>query len=60
MEGVTLRDQPSFIDDGEEWVVKLYYQDSGIVHPGSETLTGTDWRLNEMREFRLSVQRHPR
>jgi len=46
----------TFVDDGEEWVVKLYYQDSGIVHPGSETPTGTDWALDEMREFRLSVQ----
>ncbi|WP_335999371.1 MarR family transcriptional regulator [Halorientalis halophila] len=50
----------TFVDDGEEWVAKLYYQDSGIVHPGSKTPTGTDWRLDEMREFRLSVQRHPR
>lgn len=49
----------TFLDDGEEWVVTLYYQDSGIVHPGRETPTGTDWRLDEMREFRLSVKRHP-
>jgi hypothetical protein len=50
----------TFTDQGEEWLVKLYYQDSGIVHPGRETPTGTAWHLEEMREFRLSVQRHPR
>ena len=48
-----------FTDNGERWMVKLYYQDSGLVHPGNQTPQGTDWRLNEMREFRLSVKRHP-
>ncbi|MFC7138460.1 MarR family transcriptional regulator [Halosimplex aquaticum] len=42
---------------GESWNVKLYYQDSGIVHPGPSTPTGTDFRLDEIREFRLHVAR---
>lgn len=47
-----------FYDRGERWTVTLYYQDSNIVHPGSQLLTGTEWRLDEMREFRLKVKRH--
>lgn len=50
----------TFLDDGEEWVVKLYAQDSGIVHPGTETPGGTEWRLEEMREYRLKILRHPK
>jgi len=42
---------------GESWVVKLYYQDSGIVHPGPSTPTGTEFRLDEIREFRFHVSR---
>ena len=48
-----------FRDDGEHWVVRLYYQNSGIVHPGSKTPTGTEFRLDEMREYRLAISRHP-
>lgn len=48
-----------FLDRGERWVVKLYFQDSTIVHPGSQLPTGTDWRLHEMREFRMKIARHP-
>ena len=48
-----------FRDDGERWVVKLYYQDSGVVHPGRRTPTGTEFFLDTMREFRLAVARHP-
>jgi hypothetical protein len=47
-----------FHDRGERWTVTLYYQDSNIVHPGHRLPTGTEWRLNEMREFRLKVKRH--
>jgi predicted nucleic acid-binding protein len=47
-----------FTADGERWTVTLYYQDSNIVHPGSRLPTGTEWRLDEMREFRLKVARH--
>ncbi|MWG36092.1 DUF7845 domain-containing protein [Halomarina oriensis] len=48
----------SFVSEGERWVVKLYYQGSGIVHPGDQLPGGTDWRLGEMREFRLTIARH--
>lgn len=47
-----------FIDQGEHWEVTLYYQDSNVVHPGSRLTTGTEWRLEEMREFRLKVRRN--
>jgi len=46
--------------DGERWTTMLYYQDSGIVHPGEVTPGGTPFQLDEMREFRLKVQRHER
>ena len=47
-----------FHNRGERWTVTLYYQDSNVVHPGSRLPTGTEWRLDEMREFRLKVKRH--
>jgi hypothetical protein len=47
-----------FIDQGEEWTVTLYYQSSNIVHPGERLPSGTAWRLDEMREFRLTIARH--
>ncbi|WP_458188999.1 DUF7845 domain-containing protein [Haladaptatus sp. NG-WS-4] len=47
-----------FYDQGEQWMVTLYYQDSNVVHPGSRLPTGTEWRLDEMREFRLKVKRY--
>lgn len=47
-----------FTHQGEQWTVTLYYQDSNIVHPGTRLPTGTEWQLEEMREFRLSVSRH--
>ena len=47
-----------FHDQGERWAVTLYYQDSNVVHPGSRLPTGTEWRLDEMREFRLKIRRH--
>ena len=46
--------------DGETWVTKLYYQDSGIVNPGATTPQGTEFALDEVREFRIHVFRHPR
>ncbi|EMA20004.1 DUF7845 domain-containing protein [Haloarcula argentinensis] len=48
-----------FLQDGERWVVRLSYQDSNIVHPGERTPQGTDWQLQNMREYRLKVARHP-
>lgn len=41
---------------GTRWRATLYYQDSGIVHPGETTPTGTPFRLDEIREFRLSIE----
>lgn len=49
----------AFTLEDERWKVKLYYQSSNIVHPGSRLPGGTEWRLEEMREFRLQVRRHP-
>lgn len=40
---------------GEQWEVTLYYQDSNIVHPGTNTPAGTPFRVEEIREFRLAV-----
>lgn len=48
--------------EGERWVVKLYYQSSNIVHPDDPEQhlpAEIDWRLEEMREFRIAVRRHP-
>ena len=42
--------------DGEPWEVTLYYQDSGIVNPGEVTPYRTSFNLDELREFRLSVE----
>lgn len=47
----------TFVDEGEHWTATLYYQSSNILHPGSVLPTGSNWRLEEMREFRLSVRR---
>jgi hypothetical protein len=48
-----------FETDNERWVVRLYYQSSGLVHPGDVTPTGTEFRIDELREYRLKVARHP-
>jgi hypothetical protein len=41
---------------GTQWKATLYYQDSNIVHPGETTPTETPFRLDEIREFRISVE----
>lgn len=46
-----------FYSRGEKWTVTLYYQGSGIVPPGNQLPSGTEWRIEEMREFRLKVAR---
>jgi len=46
-----------FQHDGEHWQARLSYQDSNIVHPGGCTPAGTDWQLQEMREYRIKVMR---
>jgi len=42
--------------DGEPWKVTLYYQESGIIYPGESTPSGTPFQLDELREFRVSVE----
>lgn len=49
----------TFTCDGEQWRARLSYQSSNIVHPGEQTPQGTDWRLHEMREYRIKVYRDP-
>jgi hypothetical protein len=49
--------QATFQVEGERWQVSLWHTDSGLVHPGSHLPTGTAWYPDEMREFRLSVER---
>ena len=44
---------------GERWVARLSYQESNIVHPGSQTPQGTDFRIETIREYRIKVLRHP-
>jgi hypothetical protein len=46
-----------FSRDGETWLAKLYYQSSGIEHPGVRLPTGTEWDLDQVREFRVKVKR---
>lgn len=48
-----------FYESGEQWRARLSYQSSNIVHPGEQTPHGTDWRLQEMREYRIKVYRDP-
>lgn len=48
-----------FLDRGERWNARLSYQSSNIVHPGTRTPQGTEWRLDEIREYRIKVYRHP-
>lgn len=52
----------TFNVEGERWVAKLYYQDSGILHPDhdrQERPIGENWQLEQVREFRISLKRHP-
>ncbi|AGB16646.1 hypothetical protein Halru_2052 [Halovivax ruber XH-70] len=43
--------------DGEQWKATLYYQESGICHPGDETPQGTPIAIDEIREYRLAIER---
>jgi len=47
----------SFEIDGETWNATLYTQDSGIVNPGETTPFGTPFKIEEIQEMRLSVER---
>lgn len=48
-----------FEHDGNQWRPRLSYQSSNLVHPGRRTPFGTDWQLEEMREYRLKIFRDP-
>lgn len=45
----------SFEYAGEEWTAELTYQESGIQHPGSHTPDGTEFLIEELREYRIQV-----
>lgn len=45
----------TFEHEDEEWWVNLYYQESGIEHPGLATPNGTPIEVETLREFRLAV-----
>lgn len=44
-----------FEHDGEEWTVELTYQESGLEHPGTHTPSGTEFQIENLREYRLQV-----
>ncbi|WEL27342.1 DUF7845 domain-containing protein [Haloferax volcanii] len=44
-----------FTYGGEEWRAKLYYQESGLEHPGKTTPKGTPFEIENLREFRFSI-----
>ena len=46
----------TFRYNGEDWGVKLYYQESGLQHPGETTPEGTAFRIESMREFRFKIE----
>lgn len=46
----------TFAHQGETWRVKLYYQESGLRHPGSTTPEGTAFDLDTLREFRFTIR----
>jgi hypothetical protein len=45
----------TFSYEDEEWRVKLYYQESGLEHPGETTPGGTLFTIENLREFRFAV-----
>lgn len=48
--------EAEFDFDGETWVSRLSYRDSGLEHPGTRLPSGTEFSLEEMREFDLHVE----
>jgi len=46
-----------FETEGETWRVRLSYQSSNIVHPGSTTPQGTSFEVETIREYRFKVKR---
>lgn len=50
----------TFTDHGETWNATLYYQDSGFCVPESgSTPGGTEISVDEIREYRIAIDRHP-
>ncbi|GGL73703.1 DUF7845 domain-containing protein [Halocalculus aciditolerans] len=49
-----------FQTSGERWQAKLYYQPSNILPPEDQTPAGTTFEIEEIREFRVALRRHPR
>ena len=45
----------TFERDDETWEATLSYRDSGLKHPGRQLPSGTEFWLDEMREFELTV-----
>jgi hypothetical protein len=48
-----------FSQAGDRFQSKLYYHESGIDHPGDTTPAGTPVEIEDLREFRIQVRRHP-
>jgi len=48
----------NFKYEGENWDVRLSYQESNIRHSGDRTPFGTSWQLQTMREYRIKVFRN--
>lgn len=46
----------TFNAHGETWTARLYYQDSGIVHPGPTNPQGTTFAIENLREYRIAVE----
>jgi hypothetical protein len=45
----------AFENNGETWEATLSYRDSGPKHPGRQLPSGTEFWLDEMREFELTI-----
>ncbi|MFC6954078.1 hypothetical protein [Halorubellus litoreus] len=45
----------TFERDDETWEATLSYRDSGLKHPGRQLPSGTEFWLDEMREFELTI-----
>lgn len=41
---------------GEEWIARLSYSESGIVHPGETNPQGTEFRIESVLEYELKVK----
>nr|WP_303648717.1 MarR family transcriptional regulator [Haloarchaeobius litoreus] len=48
--------EAKFECDGETWVARLSYRGSGLEHPGDRLPGGTEFLLEEMREFDMHIE----